>query len=82
MCKPLYTDKLTKLKERTTYAHMLIEVNATKTRVNELNILLPTKEHTNLEFIYEYEVKYCVDCKTLGHTGGCNEKNSNKKVGD
>lgn len=45
--------------------------------------MLPTKEYRKLDFIYEHAVKYCVDCKTLGHSpGGRSEKNSNKKVGD
>lgn len=75
--KPIYTDKLTQSKQRTTSARILIEVDATKPRVDELNVKLPTKEYTKLEFTYEYEAKYCMDCKTLGDsTGWCDVTNA------
>lgn len=75
MGKPLYTDKLTQPRGCTSHARTLIEVDATRPRVNDLNIQLLTGEYIKLEFIYEYETKYFVDCKTLGHpTGGCDGK--------
>lgn len=45
MGKPLYTNKLTQTKERTTYACLLIEVDAMKPGVNDLNILLHIEEY-------------------------------------
>lgn len=74
MGKPLYTNKLTQTKEPTTYACFLMEVDAMKPGVNDLNILL---------HIEEYDMKYCVDCKIVGHSaGGCDEKIGNTNTRD
>lgn len=40
--RPLYTDKLTRTRERISFARLLVEVDVTRQRVHEVSVALPT----------------------------------------
>ncbi|KAL3846330.1 hypothetical protein ACJIZ3_003733 [Penstemon smallii] len=59
--KPIATDKLTHTKERLSYA-----------RVMSVSIQLPTGIIRKQPIVYEYQPRFCKECKTFGHsTKGC-----------
>ncbi|KZV17054.1 hypothetical protein F511_12384 [Dorcoceras hygrometricum] len=51
----LYMDRVTCLRRNDRFARVLVEVNATVTRIRELRITLPTGVPIDLSFIYEGE---------------------------
>ncbi|KZV43900.1 hypothetical protein F511_37518 [Dorcoceras hygrometricum] len=65
--KPLYTDRVTCLRQNERFARVLVELDATITRIRELRITLPIGVPIDLSFIYEREPKYCEACQLLGH---------------
>ncbi|KAL3846281.1 hypothetical protein ACJIZ3_003684 [Penstemon smallii] len=59
--KPIAMDKLTHTKERLSYA-----------RVMSVSIQLPTGIIRKQPVVYEYQPRFCKECKTFGHsTKGC-----------
>lgn len=46
--RPLYADKLTRMREQLTFAHILVEVDPTTLRVTTSPIQLPTEVNIDL----------------------------------
>ncbi|XP_042396370.1 uncharacterized protein LOC121986466 [Zingiber officinale] len=65
--RPMYTDKLTRTRERLTYARLLVEVSVHDERIREVPITLPTGAQLDLRIIYEVMPDFCDDCRRLGH---------------
>lgn len=66
--KPIHTDQLTISKKGSTYARVLVEIDAKKDRVWECPVMLPTGKMTVVKFKYELDPKFCGKCNSLGHT--------------
>ncbi|KAI3451254.1 hypothetical protein Pfo_007919 [Paulownia fortunei] len=70
--KSISTDKLTHTKKRLSYARVLVEVDAAKELIRTIKIKLPNGKNMEQQVVFEFEPKYCENCKTLGHpTGAC-----------
>ena len=70
--KPISTDKLTLSKERISFARVLVEVDASKDIISEVEVRLPTGEVYHQLVIPELIPKFCKRCKSFGHVeGGC-----------
>ena len=70
--KPISTDKLTLSKERISFARVLVEVDASKDIISEVEVRLPTGEVYQQSVIPELIPKFCKMCKSFGHVeGGC-----------
>ncbi|KAG6508184.1 hypothetical protein ZIOFF_033555 [Zingiber officinale] len=65
--KPLYTDNLTRTRERLEYARLMVEIPAIGERVHEVPITLPTGVQVDLKIIYEMVPDFCQTCNKLGH---------------
>ncbi|XP_042396952.1 uncharacterized protein LOC121987120 [Zingiber officinale] len=65
--KPLYTDSLTRSRERLEYARLLVEVPVIGDRIYEVPITLPTGVQLDLRIVYEMMPEYCETCKKIGH---------------
>ncbi|XP_042397588.1 uncharacterized protein LOC121987954 [Zingiber officinale] len=65
--KPLYTDNLTRTRDRLEYARLLVEILAIGERVYEVPITLPTEVQVDLRIIYESLSDFYKMCKRLGH---------------
>ncbi|KAG6473428.1 hypothetical protein ZIOFF_067344 [Zingiber officinale] len=65
--RPMYTDKLTRTRERLTYARLLVEVSVNDERIREVPITLPTGAQLGLRIIYEVMPDFCDDCRRHGH---------------
>lgn len=71
----LYTDKLTRTRERLAYARLLVEVDIEGTKVDTVPIQLPTSAQLDLMIHYEETSQYCADCHRIGHQqGACKNK--------
>ena len=68
--KPITTDKLTRTKERLSYARVMVEVDASKKLVTAVEIRLPTGVVYSQLVIFEVIPKYCKKCRTFGHMEG------------
>lgn len=82
--KPILTIKLTYAKGRLSYAHVHVEVDASKKLVQNIVMKLPTGKSRVQPVEYEHEPKFCSDCKILEHkTTVCNIKDQavNKRIG-
>ncbi|CAH9104520.1 unnamed protein product [Cuscuta europaea] len=78
---PITTDKITQEQTYTSFARVLIEIDASKQPVLQFPIILPSgKEHTQ-RVIYETYPNFCYHCKTFGHHAfTCNILNPRKEV--
>ncbi|KAG6499159.1 hypothetical protein ZIOFF_038915 [Zingiber officinale] len=65
--KPLYTDNLTRTRERLEYARLMVEIPAIGEHVREVPITLPTGVQVDLKIIYEMVPDFCQTCNKLGH---------------
>jgi len=65
--KPISTDKMTRTKERLSFARVMVEVDASKEPVKSVEISLPTGVVYHQTVVYEFMPKYCIKCKTCGH---------------
>jgi len=78
--KPISTDKLTLSKERISFARVLVEVDASKDIISEVEIRLPTGEVYQQSVIPELIPKFCKRCKSFGHVeGGCGKGSEGMK---
>ena len=66
--KAVATDRLTVTKEKIAYARVLVEVDASKELVREVRMRMPSGKIWHQEVIYEMEPKYCIGCRTFGHS--------------
>lgn len=64
---PLCTDRMTGLKERISYARVLVEVDIGKDLVAEVPIKLPGGRVRMQSIIYERLPKFCTHCRMMGH---------------
>lgn len=64
---PLCTDRMTGLKERISYARVLVEVDIAKELVGEIPIKLPGGKLRMQDVIYENLPKFCTHCRIMGH---------------
>ena len=65
--KPITTDKMTRTKERISFARVLVEVDVTSDLVSTVEIGLPTGVVYQQSVIPEFTPKFCVKCKSFGH---------------
>ncbi|XP_042419715.1 uncharacterized protein LOC122008162 [Zingiber officinale] len=65
--KPLYTDNLTRTRERLEYVRLMVEIPTIGERVHEVPITLPTGVQVDLKTIYEMVPDFCQTCNKLGH---------------
>lgn len=66
--KPIQTDKMTITKQGSSYARVLVELDAQKPRIWEQTVVLPNGIPIPIKFRYELDPKYCDKCNSLGHT--------------
>ena len=72
--KPITTDKMTRTKERISFARVLVEVDASKELVKVVEVMLPTGVVYDQLVVFEFTPKYCKKCKTFSHSDdGCNK---------
>ena len=74
--KPVTTDRLTSTKERLSFARILVEVDAAKDMARSVQIRLPNGRMREQPVIFEFEPKFCANCKIFGHsTRNCGQSN-------
>ena len=78
--KPISTDKMTRTKERLSFARVMVEVDASKELVTGVDMRLPTGEVYRQVVVFEYYPKYCKKCKIFGHVEGDCKKESEGKT--
>ncbi|KAL0458715.1 UNVERIFIED_CONTAM: Retrovirus-related Pol polyprotein from type-1 retrotransposable element R2 [Sesamum latifolium] len=64
---PIAMDSLTMKMERLSYARVLVEVDASKKLVEEVEFILPNSVKRKQPVIYEYMPKFCSVCNRFGH---------------
>ncbi|KAL0430918.1 UNVERIFIED_CONTAM: hypothetical protein Sradi_0717800 [Sesamum radiatum] len=64
---PIAMDSLTMKMERLSYARILVEVDASKKLVEEVEFILPNGVKRQQSVIYEYMPKFCSACSRFGH---------------
>lgn len=67
MGKPLYIEKLTKNRDQISYACMLVEVDISKELPKIIQIASPVGIDINIELQFESMIRFCVDCRQIGH---------------
>lgn len=79
-------DELTNTNERLLYARVLLEIDASKEFVCTIQMNLPVRKLRIQHVVYEYEPKFCENCKMFGHTIAVRtykiQANKQKKVVD
>ena len=65
--KPITTDKMTRTKERLSFARVLVEVDVSSEVVTDVEIRLPTGDVYHQLVISEFTPKFCSRCKSFGH---------------
>ena len=65
--KPITTDKMTRTKERLSFARVLVEVDVSSEVVSDVEIRLPTGDVYHQLVISEFTPKFCRSCKSFGH---------------
>lgn len=65
--KPLYTDKLTRTRERLVYARLMVEIPVFGQCVHEVPVTLPTGAQVDLRIVYEVVPNFCEVCQKIGH---------------
>ncbi|XP_073033319.1 uncharacterized protein [Primulina eburnea] len=63
---PIHMDMLTHERKRVKYARVLVEVETSKPKVNDVNVVLPIGA-VEVKFLYEQDIKFCAKCKQTGH---------------
>ena len=74
--KPITTDKMTRTKERLSFVRVMVEVDASKDLVTQVELRLPTGEVYHQLVVFEFIPKFCKKCKTFGHMEGDCKKES------
>ncbi|CAH9081430.1 unnamed protein product [Cuscuta europaea] len=78
---PITTDKVTQEKTYTSFARVLIEIDASKPPVLQFPIVPPSGKEYLQRVIYETYPSYCCQCKKFGHHYfTCNVLNPPKKM--
>ncbi|KAL0421050.1 UNVERIFIED_CONTAM: hypothetical protein Slati_3127900 [Sesamum latifolium] len=60
-------DSLTMMMERVSYARILVEVDASKKLVDEVEFILPNGVARKQPVVYEFTPKFCLVCNCFGH---------------
>ncbi|XP_075475225.1 uncharacterized protein LOC142505973 [Primulina tabacum] len=63
---PIHMDMLTHDRKRVKYARVLVEVDTTKQKMTDISVVLPIGK-VEVKFLYEQDIKFCVNCKKSGH---------------
>ncbi|KAL0307174.1 UNVERIFIED_CONTAM: hypothetical protein Sradi_6134700 [Sesamum radiatum] len=61
------TDSLTMRMERVSYARILVEVDASKTLVDQVEFRPPNGVTRRQSVVYKYTPKFCTECNRFGH---------------
>ncbi|KAL0295106.1 UNVERIFIED_CONTAM: hypothetical protein Sradi_6851800 [Sesamum radiatum] len=64
---PIAMDSLTMKMERVSYPRILIEVDTSKTLVDQVEFKLPNGVIRKQPIVYEYTPKFCIECNRFGH---------------
>ncbi|KAK4428295.1 hypothetical protein Salat_1129100 [Sesamum alatum] len=64
---PIAMDSLTKKMERVSYARILVDVDASKPLVDNMEFILPNGLTRKQPVVYEFTPKFCSDCNLFGH---------------
>ncbi|KAK4420246.1 hypothetical protein Salat_2437700 [Sesamum alatum] len=64
---PIAMDALTRKVERVSYAHIFVEVDASKPLVNKVEFILPNGVTKKQPVVYAFRQKFCSDCNQFGH---------------
>ncbi|KAL0309285.1 UNVERIFIED_CONTAM: hypothetical protein Sradi_5870800 [Sesamum radiatum] len=64
---PIAMDSLTMRMERVSYARILVEVDASKTLVDQVEFKLPNGVTRRQPVVYEYTPKFCTECNCFEH---------------
>ncbi|KAL0364310.1 UNVERIFIED_CONTAM: hypothetical protein Sangu_0528600 [Sesamum angustifolium] len=67
---PIAMDSLTMKMERFSYAHILVEVDASKPLVDHVDLMLPNGVRRSQPVAYEFTPKFCTKCNLFGHLEG------------
>ena len=65
--KPISTDRMTRTKERISFARVLVEVDASKELITVVEVVLPTGVVYEQRVIFEVAPIYCKKCNAFGH---------------
>ncbi|KAL0447893.1 UNVERIFIED_CONTAM: hypothetical protein Slati_1917200 [Sesamum latifolium] len=64
---PIAMDSLTMKMKRVSYARILVEVDASKTLVDQVKFMLPNGVIRKQLVVYEFTPKFCIECNQFGH---------------
>ncbi|KAK4412825.1 hypothetical protein Salat_2929700 [Sesamum alatum] len=64
---PIAMDALTRKMERVSYARILVEVDASKSLVDNVEFILPNGVMRKQPVVYEFTPKFCSGCNRFGH---------------
>ncbi|KAL0423865.1 UNVERIFIED_CONTAM: hypothetical protein Sradi_0921300 [Sesamum radiatum] len=64
---PIAMDSLTLKMERVSYARILVEVDASKPLVDQVDFMLPNGVMRSQPVVYEFMPKFCTKCNRFGH---------------
>ncbi|KAL0305271.1 UNVERIFIED_CONTAM: hypothetical protein Scaly_2991100 [Sesamum calycinum] len=64
---PIAMDSLTLKMERISYARILVEVDASKPLVDQVDFMLPNGVMRSQPVVYEFIPKFCTKCNRFGH---------------
>ncbi|KAL0424019.1 UNVERIFIED_CONTAM: hypothetical protein Sradi_0936700 [Sesamum radiatum] len=64
---PIAMDSLTLKMERVSYARILVEVDASKPLVDQVDFMLPNGMMRSQPVVYEFIPKFCTKCNRFGH---------------
>ncbi|KAL0347761.1 UNVERIFIED_CONTAM: hypothetical protein Scaly_1792100 [Sesamum calycinum] len=74
---PIAMDSLTMRMERVSYARILVEVDASKTLVDQVEFKLPNGVTRRQPVVYEYTPKFCTECNRFEHhKSSCGDTNN------
>ncbi|KAL2226158.1 uncharacterized protein LOC105160077 [Sesamum indicum] len=64
---PIAMDSLTMKMERVSYARILVEINASKKLIDQVEFVMPNDITRKQPVVYEFTPKFCTDYHKLGH---------------
>ncbi|KAL0324954.1 UNVERIFIED_CONTAM: hypothetical protein Sradi_5064700 [Sesamum radiatum] len=67
---PISMDLLTMKMERVSYARILVEVDASKPLIDQVDFMLPNGVMRSQPVVYEFTPKFCQKCNRFGHLEG------------
>ncbi|KAL2250232.1 UNVERIFIED_CONTAM: hypothetical protein Sindi_2496900 [Sesamum indicum] len=64
---PIAMDSLTMKMEQVSYARILVEVDASKNLIDEVEFVMPNGITRKQPVVYEFTPKFCTACNKFGH---------------